>query len=86
MYKHAKTIAGVAFHMNPTMICMCEVGDTKNQWSEQQMLQVVDEIISAWKHAATEDIKLRHMFTAWGSIRDDFHRWPHPMPKPSDSA
>ena len=29
MSKLAKTFAGVVFHMNPTMICMCEVGDTK---------------------------------------------------------
>ena len=58
------TIAGVVCNMNPTMICMCEMGETKNPLSEEQMLQVVDEVISAWKHAATEDIKLRSMFTA----------------------
>ncbi len=41
-------------------------GRDKNPLSDEQMLQVVDEVISASKHAATEDIKLRHMFTVWG--------------------
>ena len=43
----ANTIAGVVYNMNPTMICMCEVGETRNPLSEEQMLQVVDEVINA---------------------------------------
>ena len=55
----AKTIAGVVRHMNPTMICMCEVGGTKHPLSEGQMLQVVAQVEWAWTGAATEDIQLR---------------------------
>ena len=37
----ATIIAGVVRQMNPTMICMGEVGGTKHPLSEGQMLQVV---------------------------------------------
>ena len=60
----ATTIAGVVRQMNPTMICMCEVGETKHPLSEGQMLQVVAQVEWAWTGAATEDIQLRSMFTA----------------------
>ena len=69
---------------------MCEVGEKKIdlQLSGEKMLQVADEVISAWKHAATEDIKLRHMFTAGapyvtiyidGPIRCSNHRILHSL-------
>ena len=60
----AKTIKGVVSNMQPTMICMCEVGENTNPLSQRQMQQVADEVISAWIDAATEHIQLRSMFTA----------------------
>ena len=82
----ATTIAGVVRQMNPTMICMCEVGGAKHPLSEGQMLQVVDQVEWAWTGAATEDIQLRSMFTAGapyvtiyidGPIRCSDHRILH---------
>ena len=64
MKRLARTLAGVVGHMNPAMICMCEVGETKHPLSEEQMQQVVAQVISAWEDAATEHIQLRSMFTA----------------------
>ena len=60
----AKTITGVVRHMNPTMICMCEVGETKHPLSEKQMQHVVAQVIKAWTDAAAEHIEVRSMFTA----------------------
>ena len=37
MNRLATMIADVVRNMNPTMICMCEVGETKNPLSQQQM-------------------------------------------------
>ena len=59
----ARTIAGVVDNMNPTMICMCEVGETQYPLNEQQMQQVEARSIRAWRDAATEHIELRSMFT-----------------------
>ena len=42
------TIKGVVRCMNPTMICMCEVGGTQQPLSEGQMRQVVDKVEWAW--------------------------------------
>ena len=79
----AKTITDIVQKMNPTVICMCEVGETKNPLSEEQMQQVADKSISAWKDAATEHVKLRSMFTTGapyltiytdGDIRCSEHR------------
>ena len=65
--KHMKQldelITGVVRRMRPTMICMCEVGDT-SPLSEEQMQQVADRCIRNWTAAATEHIQLRSMFTA----------------------
>ena len=60
----ATTIAAVVGNMNPMMICMCEVGETKNPLSPAQMQQVADKVISVWTDAATEHIQLESMFTA----------------------
>ena len=59
----AKTITDIVQKMNPTVICMCEVGVPKKLLSDEQMQQVADKSISAWKDAATEHVKLRTMFT-----------------------
>ena len=56
------TITDIVQKMNPTVICMCEVGDT-NPLSVEQMQQVADKSISAWRDAATEHAELRSMFT-----------------------
>ena len=42
-----RTIEGVVRNMKPTMICMCEVGETKNPLSEEQMQQLENRIMSA---------------------------------------
>ena len=57
-----KTIAGVVRNMNPTMICMSEVGVASNPLTKQQMQQVADQNMQSWKEAATEHIELRCMF------------------------
>ena len=59
----AGSIAGVVRTMNPSIICMCEVGETKYPLSEKQMLQLATRSVSAWQDAATEHIQLRCMFT-----------------------
>ena len=56
-----ETVGGVVRNMNPTMICMCEVGDTE-ALSQQQMQDVADHCIRAWTGAATEHINLQSMF------------------------
>ena len=48
-----KTIAGVVRNMNPTMICMCEVGEASKPLAEKQMQQVADQSMKAWKEAAS---------------------------------
>ena len=82
----AGTIEGVVRNMNPTMICMCEVGETKHLLSEEQMQQLVNRSMSAWQNAATEHIQLRSMFTTGspymtvyidGPIRCSNHRILH---------
>ena len=59
----AGTIAGVVRTMNPSIICMCEVGETKYPLSEKQMLQVATRCVGAWQAVATEHIQLRYLFT-----------------------
>ena len=82
-----KTITDVAQNMKPTMICMCEVGD-RNALSEDEMQQVADQSIRAWKDAATEHIQLHSMFTTGypymtiyidGSIRCSDYRILHKL-------
>ena len=58
----AQTIAGVVHNMNPTMICMCEVGVANCALSEERMQKVADQSTHAWKEAATEHFELRSMF------------------------
>ena len=57
-----KTIANVVRNMNPTMICMCEVGEATNPLTLEQMQQVSYQSMHAWKGAATEHFELRSMF------------------------
>ena len=56
------TIANVVHNMNPTMICMCEVGEATNPLTEEQMQQVSYQSMHAWKGAATQHFELRSMF------------------------
>ena len=57
-----KTIANVVHNMNPTMICMCEVGLATKPLTEKQMQEVESQCMHAWKKAATEHFELRSMF------------------------
>ena len=57
-----KTIDNVVRNMNPTMICMCEVGQVMTPLTEEQMQEVEHQITCAWKGAATEHFDLRSMF------------------------
>ena len=43
-----KTITNVVQKMNPTMICMCEVGVATISLTQEQMQQVADQSICAW--------------------------------------
>ena len=63
MQKLANLIKNIVNNMNPTVICMCEVGEVKHPLDSGQMQKVADAAILAWKVAATEHIQLRSMFT-----------------------
>ena len=41
---------------------MCEVGGEKSPLTEEEMQQVADESIHAWKQAGTEGLEIRSMF------------------------
>jgi len=62
MSKLKDMIKGVVKKMQPTMICMCEVGEAGRPLSMRQMQQVADEVSRTWKAAATEHIQLCSMF------------------------
>ena len=51
------TIVAVVREMKPAIIMLCEVGDSKNQLSQQQMKQIEDQVISSW-NATTEHVSL----------------------------
>ena len=72
-----ETIANVVHNMSPTMICMCEVGVQTSSVTEEQMQQVAEQSMHAWKEAVTEDIELR------STIYDHLHRWLNPMLMPA---
>ena len=57
-----QTIAGVVRNMNPTMICMCEVGLASIPLAQEQMQEVADQSKKAWQDAATEHFELRCLF------------------------
>ena len=56
------TISNVGHEMNPAAICMCEVGGEKSPLTEEEMQQVADQSIHAWKQALTEELEIRSMF------------------------
>jgi len=56
------TIAGVVRNMKPAMVCMCEVGEASIPLTEEQMQQVADQTMQAWRDAATEHVQLHCMF------------------------
>ena len=56
------TIFGVVCNMNPAMICMCEVGLVKDPLTSEQMKQVAEECLKAWRRAAGEHLELTSMF------------------------
>ena len=62
MQKLANLIKNIVNNMNPTVICMCEVGEVKHPLDSGQMQKVADAAILAWKVAATEHIQLCSMF------------------------
>ena len=62
MKRLSNTIANVVQSMNPTMICMCEVGEAAIPLTEEQMQQVLFHCMQAWKEAATEHFELQSMF------------------------
>ena len=55
------TIARVVRNMKPAMVCMCEVGEASNPLTKEQMQQVADRSMQAWRDAAT-DVQLHCMF------------------------
>ena len=56
------TITNVVQEMNPTAICMCEVGTEKIPLTEEEMQQVAHQGIHAWKETRTEEVEIRSMF------------------------
>ena len=71
MTRLGDTIANVVHNMNPTMICMCEVGEATKPLTEEQMQQVSCQSMHAWKGAATEHLELRSM-SGRSTIYDDW--------------
>ena len=78
------TIKDIVMKMKPTVICMCEVGETVKPLSEEQMLQVAATSISAWEDAATisacKDVQPRSMYTTgypYMTIYNHSHRAPY---------
>ena len=57
-----KTITNVVHKMNPTMMCMCEVGEATIPLTEKHMQEVESQCMHAWKEAATAHFELRSMF------------------------
>ena len=80
-----KTITNVVRNMDPTMICMCEVGQVMTPLTEEQMQEVEHQITCAWKGAATEHFDLRSMFQSGRALHDDLQTWPNPVLMPSHS-
>ncbi len=58
----ADTVTDIVRKLNPTVLCMCEVGD-RTRLNDEQMRQVADQCKNAWRDAATEHVKLRSMYT-----------------------
>ena len=58
------TITNVVRNMHPAMICMCSVGEASNAFSATQMQEVADQIIAAWKNAATELVDIHVLYEA----------------------
>ena len=59
----ANTIRNVVEKMKPTMICTCEVGLATIPLTQEQMEQVAEESMKAWKEAAGDQVlQLRSMF------------------------
>jgi len=56
------TIARVVRNMKPAMVCMCEVGEASIPLTKEQMQQVADQTMQAWRDAATEHVQLHCMF------------------------
>ena len=56
------TIYGVVRNMRPAMICMCEVGDVSHPLTEENMQQVANQTMHAWRDAATEHVELHRMY------------------------
>jgi len=56
------TIAGVVRNMKPAMVCMCEVGVASIPLTKEQMQQVADQSMQAWRDAVTEHVQLHCMF------------------------
>ncbi len=59
-----ETIAGIVREMKPAMLCMCEVGEASNPFTDAHMQQIADTIEKAWQSAATEHVRLKFLFTA----------------------
>ena len=57
------TITDIVQRMNPTVICMCEVGEANIPLSDWQMEHLAECVISAWNDAVTEHVKLCIMCT-----------------------
>ena len=79
------TISNVVREMNPTVICMCEVGGEKSPLTEEEMQQVADQSIHAWKEAATEHFELRSMFEVGAPYMTIYKDGPIQMFMPSHS-
>jgi len=84
-----RTIARVVRNMKPAMVCMCQVGEASNPFTKEQMQQVADRSMQAWRDAAT-DVQLHCMFEVGapymtiyidGSVQCSCHRILEGLPR-----
>ena len=67
------TIARVVRNMKPAMVCMCEVGEASIPLTKEQMQQVADQSMQAWRDAATEPCAEK------APLREVRAEWWHPQ-------
>ena len=58
------TITGIVQNMQPSILCMCEVGEVSSPLTQAHMEQVAATVKGAWEGAATERVRLQLFFTS----------------------
>ena len=64
MRRLCSTIADIVQKMQPSILCMCEVGEVSNPLTQSHMEEVAATVEEAWEGAATERVRLKFFFTS----------------------